>query len=74
MLRLRDDDPLAMSLLAAIRSGDLPSLKRLLREHPALASATIGEEDAQNVSSQRAHLGLPTVAPPWVRYTFGSVR
>src|SRR5215831_4291850 len=43
MLRLRADDPLAASLVAAIRAGDLPSLKRLLREHPALASATIGE-------------------------------
>ena len=43
MLRLRADDPLAASLVAAIRAGDLPSLKRLLREHPALTSATIGE-------------------------------
>jgi uncharacterized protein len=44
MLRLHADNPLAMSVLAAIRAGDLPSLERLLREHPALASATIGEE------------------------------
>jgi len=43
MLRLRGDDPAAISLLAAIRTGDLPSLKGILAEQPALASAIIGE-------------------------------
>jgi uncharacterized protein len=43
MLRLRNDDPLAISFLAAIRTGDLPSLRGLLGKHPALASAMIGE-------------------------------
>jgi len=43
MLRLRGDDPAAISLLAAIRTGDLPSLQGILAEQPALASAIIGE-------------------------------
>ena len=43
MLRLRGDDPAAISLLAAIRTGDLPSLQGMLAEQPALASAMIGE-------------------------------
>ena len=43
MLRLRGDDPAAISLLAAIRTGDLPSLQGMLAKQPALASAIIGE-------------------------------
>jgi len=43
MLRLRGDDPAAISLLAAIRTGDLPSLQEMLAKQPALASAIIGE-------------------------------
>jgi hypothetical protein len=44
MFRLRSDDPLVISLQAAIRTGDLVTLKRLLSEHAALASAKIGED------------------------------
>jgi uncharacterized protein len=43
MLRLRSDDSLACTLYAAIRRGDLASLKQLLSEHPAVVSAIIGE-------------------------------
>ena len=43
MLRLRSDDAAAISLLAAIRTGDLPSLQGMLAEQPPLASAMIGE-------------------------------
>jgi ankyrin repeat protein len=43
MLRLRRDDSAALSLLAAIRAGDLPSLQGILAEQPALAFAIIGE-------------------------------
>ena len=43
MLRLRSDDPAAISLLAAIRTGDLPSLQGMLAKQPAMASAIIGE-------------------------------
>jgi uncharacterized protein len=41
MLRLRNDDPLAVSLTEAIRAGDLASLERLANEHPNLATARI---------------------------------
>ena len=41
MLRLRHDDPLALSLGGAIRNGDLASLKQLVREHPDLVTARI---------------------------------
>jgi len=38
---LFEDDPLARDGIGAIRSGDIEALERLLRENPALASATI---------------------------------
>ena len=41
MLRLRNDDLLALSLTEAIRTGDLASLDQLLNEHPNLATARI---------------------------------
>jgi hypothetical protein len=37
MLRLRNDDPLARALTAAIQTGDLAVIERLLSEHPDLA-------------------------------------
>ena len=40
-LRMSEGDPLAQTLTAAIRGGEVESLERLLREHPALASARI---------------------------------
>jgi ankyrin repeat protein len=40
-VRLRVDDPLAIALQEAIRTGDLASLGRLLAEHPGLATASI---------------------------------
>jgi uncharacterized protein len=43
MSRLRSDDTLARTLYAAIRTGDIASLKQLLSEHPALVSAMVGE-------------------------------
>ncbi|MEU9027282.1 ankyrin repeat domain-containing protein [Streptomyces sp. NPDC048383] len=35
------DDPQAIAVTAAIRSGDLPALRRLLESHPGLATARI---------------------------------
>lgn len=41
MLNIRPDEPLAVVAVDAIHSGDLESLKRLLRENPSLATARI---------------------------------
>ena len=43
--RLRADGPLARKLTEAIRSGEAAELEQLLREHPALASARIGDPE-----------------------------
>lgn len=40
-LTLNEDDPLAVTLVQSIRSGDVESLKRLLAQHPGLASVHI---------------------------------
>jgi hypothetical protein len=42
MLALRPDNPLAVAVTEAIRSGDLAALKRLLGNNPGLATARIG--------------------------------
>jgi hypothetical protein len=36
------DDPLAEAVVAAIHAGDTEALRRLLDEHPGLASARLG--------------------------------
>jgi ketosteroid isomerase-like protein len=43
--RLRPDAPLARKVTEAIRSGDAASVEQLLREHPALATARLGDPD-----------------------------
>jgi ankyrin repeat protein len=43
ILRIGDDDPLAVATVAAIRSGDVDGLAQLLRENPGLAAARIAE-------------------------------
>ena len=39
------DDPLATAAVAAIHSGDLDSLQRLLDEHPELVTARLGDSE-----------------------------
>ena len=41
--KLSVDEPLARRVIETIRSGDAPALERLLREHPDLATARIGD-------------------------------
>jgi uncharacterized protein len=40
-LHLDAKDPLARAVVNAIQTGDVPTLKRLLAEHPDLAAAPI---------------------------------
>ncbi|MER5577489.1 ankyrin repeat domain-containing protein [Streptomyces massasporeus] len=44
MLTLTSQDPLAVTVTEAIRTGDLPGLRRLLADHPGLATARITEQ------------------------------
>jgi uncharacterized protein len=41
MQHMRPDDPLALAVVAAIQTGDVETLKRLLDENPGLATARI---------------------------------
>jgi ankyrin repeat protein len=60
-MRLRMDDPVAYSLVVAIRGGDVEELRRLVGEHPGLAAARI--EGARGGSRTPLH-----VAADWPGY------
>jgi uncharacterized protein len=44
MSTIAADAPLAVAVTEAIRAGDLAALRRLLRDHPDLATARLGDE------------------------------
>ena len=44
MATIAADTPLAVAVTQAIRSGDLPALRRLLREHPELGAARLADD------------------------------
>jgi ankyrin repeat protein len=44
---MRTNDPLAVAVVQAIQTGDVPALERLLAEHPGLATATIDNDQCQ---------------------------
>jgi ankyrin repeat protein len=56
---LRSDDPLAATVTAAIQTGDVPALTRLLLEHDGLAAVTI----SNTKGTQRTLLHLVTDWP-----------
>ena len=49
-------DPLAVAVVAAIHSGDVDALRRLLAEHPGLASARLGDDEADGMSRTLLHV------------------
>lgn len=49
-------DPLAVAVVDAIQTGDLPALKRLLAENPGLAAARLGSNDAAGESRTLLHV------------------
>lgn len=49
-------DPLAVSAVAAIHVGDVDELRRLLAEHPELASARLGDDDPDGMSRSLLHV------------------
>jgi uncharacterized protein len=50
------EDPLAVAVVEAIHTGDLAKLKRLLQENPGLATAKLGDEDAEGMSRSLLHV------------------
>ena len=44
---LRPDEPTAVGAVGAIHNGDVAALKRLLADHPELATASIGDSEAK---------------------------
>jgi uncharacterized protein len=61
MLTLPADEPLAIAITGAIRSGNLDELERLLAEHPELARSMITSRDACGEQSR----SLLHVATDW---------
>jgi uncharacterized protein len=50
------EDPLAVAAVEAIHDGDVEALKRLLREHPELATARLGDDDPEGMSRTLLHV------------------
>jgi hypothetical protein len=48
--------PLAVAVVEAIHTGDLPTLERLLRETPGLATARLGDDDPDGMSRTLLHV------------------
>jgi uncharacterized protein len=49
-------EPLAVAVIEAIQRGDLAALRRLLAEHPGLATARIGDDDPAGTSRTLLHV------------------
>ena len=56
MATIDTEDPLAVALVGAIQSGDIPALRRLLAEHPGLATARLGDEAPGGMSRAPLHV------------------
>jgi hypothetical protein len=54
MLNIHTDDPLAVAVVEAIQTGDLPTMKRLLAENPGLSQARLGYDDPSNSNIYRS--------------------
>lgn len=65
MQTLNSQDPVAIAVTEAIRTGDLPGLQLLLAENPGLATTRITEDCGMGARSLRdAHpWALPSSAP-----------
>jgi ankyrin repeat protein len=60
---IRPDDPLAVTVVEAIRGGDIDALRRLLRDHPDLAIARIGDDPDNGGARSRTLLHIATDWP-----------
>jgi hypothetical protein len=50
------EDPLAVAVVDAIHTGDVPRLKQLLEEHPGLARVRLGDDDPDGMSRSLLHV------------------
>src|SRR5689334_12920453 len=55
-LRMDAKEPLSRAVVSAIQTGDVPTLKRLLSEHPGLAAARIDRHDRCAESRTLLHI------------------
>jgi len=62
-MRLSNGDPLARALVDAIHAGEVDSLTRLLREHPALASAELVDDKGGSITPPHAAADWPGFFP-----------
>jgi uncharacterized protein len=53
---LDTSDPVAVAAVAAIHKGDVAGLKRLLHEHPGLATARLGTEGPDGMTRTLLHV------------------
>jgi hypothetical protein len=49
-------EQLAVAVVEAIQSGEVPALQRLLDEHPGLAAARLGDDDPEGMSRTLLHV------------------
>ncbi|MEX2124942.1 MAG: ankyrin repeat domain-containing protein [Woeseia sp.] len=56
MEKLNTKEPLAVALVQAIHGGDLPELKRLLDEHPGIATVRLGDNSPGGMARSLLHI------------------
>jgi ankyrin repeat protein len=56
MVYMHTDEPLAAAAVAAIHTGDIATLKRLLAENPELVTARLGDNDSCGMSRTLLHV------------------
>lgn len=56
MTTIPTDDPVAVAVVNAIHRGDVPTLKRLLDEHPGLATTKLGTDGADGMTRTLLHV------------------
>jgi hypothetical protein len=56
MRYINTEEPVAVAVVEAIHTGDLPTLKRLLTENPDLALARLGDANPDGMSRTLLHV------------------
>jgi uncharacterized protein len=57
------DDPAAVEMRAAVRSGDVPAIQRMLGDNPALATARLGSKERGSETPLHVVAGWPGYYP-----------